>query len=250
MPSIPDSMQTITQESIPHSRDQLHNPPPQAQQGTKSLPRASRACRSRSTSPPQENDISTKDMLKSASQEMIVEEFRSVSTSAGITTMGKSEKILNGVNQYSMRAYARRKINEEVPEMFCILDSNLNLTTKVQALEDHLNKAQSANAMVCFTLQKELVKEFMQHVFYSDPLEDNMMHGFTPFCIQCMDKKSKYSLISLEKRIDLASHMVEADFDKKEAALKINPSMDALGLSQRFPIPESSHGHSSPLHPH
>jgi len=57
-----------------------------------------------------------------------------------------------------------------------------------------------------------------------------MMHSFTPFCIQCMDKKSKYNLISLEKRMDFASHTVKADFDKKEAALKITPISDALGF--------------------
>jgi len=84
--------------------------------------------------------------------------------------------------------------------------------------------------MVRFTLQRELVKEFMQHLFYSDLMEDNMMHGFTPFCIQCMDKKSKYNLISREKKIDFASHMVEADFDKKEAALRVTPITDALGF--------------------
>jgi len=111
-----------------------------------------------------------------------------------------------------------------------VLDSNENMTTKVQALKDQLIKAQSANDMVRFTLRQELVKEFIQHEFFSDPLEDNMMHGFMPFCIQCMDKKSKYTLISLEKRMDFASHTVEADFDKKEAALKITPISDALGF--------------------
>jgi len=102
--------------------------------------------------------------------------------------------------------------------------------TKVQALEDRLNEVQSANVMVRFMLGRELVKEFMQHAFFLDQLEDNMTHGFTPFCIQCMDMKSKYNLISLEKWIDFASHTVEADFDKKEAALKITPIMDALSF--------------------
>jgi len=74
------------------------------------------------------------------------------------------------------------------------------------------------------------MKEFMQHQFFADPIEDNMMHGFTPFCIQCMDKKCKYNLISLEKRIDFVSHMVEADFDKKEAAIKVMPITDTLGF--------------------
>jgi len=79
---------------------------------------------------------------------------------------------------------------EDVPDIFKVLDSNENITTKVQALEGCLNDAQSANAMVRFMLHRELVKEFMQHIFFYDPIEDNMMHGFRLFCIQCMEKKS------------------------------------------------------------
>jgi len=138
-------------------------------------------------------------------------------------------KMLNSVNQYSLCTYAGHKIMEEVSDIIRVLDSNKNITTKVQALEDCMNEAQSANGMVRFTLCRELVKEFMQHAFFSDLLEDIMMHGFTPFCIQSMEKKSKYNLICLERQIDFASHTVEADFDKKEA-LKITPIMDALGF--------------------
>jgi len=43
-------------------------------------------------------------MLKNALHEMIVEEFGEVMVSTSITTSGKSAKILNGVNQYSLRA--------------------------------------------------------------------------------------------------------------------------------------------------
>jgi len=50
-------------------------------------------------------------------------------------------------------------------------------------------------------------------------------------CIQCMDKKSHHNLTSLEKWIDFVLHTVEADFDKKEAALKITPITDALGFT-------------------
>ncbi len=45
-----------------------------------------------------------------------------------------------------------------------------------------------------------------------------------------MDKKSKYNLNSLEKWIDFGSHMVDTDFNKKEAVLKITPITDALGF--------------------
>ena len=127
-------------------------PQPQVQQVAGNLPGATQARRSRSTSPPREDDRSAKDMLKHAFREMIVEEFGTVSASAGTTSTSKSAKILNGVNQYSVRAYAGKKINEEVPDIFRVLDSNENMTTKTQALEDRLSEAQSANAMVRFTL--------------------------------------------------------------------------------------------------
>jgi len=84
---------------------------------------------------------------------MIVEEFGTVLALAGTASTGKSAKILNGVNQYSVRTYAGRKINEEVPDIFRVLDSNENMMTKTQALEDRLSEAQSANAMVWFTLR-------------------------------------------------------------------------------------------------
>jgi len=72
---------------------------------------------------------------------MIVKKFGAASTSSGITTTGKSAKILNGVNQYSLRAYSGQKIGEDVPDIFRVLDSNENLTTKIQALEDRLGEA-------------------------------------------------------------------------------------------------------------
>jgi len=129
---------------------QPHQPAPlQAE----SPPRTSRASRTRSPSPTQDKEPSAKVMLKNALREMIAEEFGEATVSTNITTNGKSAKILNGVNQYSLKAYSGRKINEDVPEIFRVLDSNENMTTKVQALEDRLSKAQSANAMVKFTLR-------------------------------------------------------------------------------------------------
>jgi len=202
----------------------------QGQQVTEIPPVTNTARGQTVTRPPPTDDSSTKEMFVSAFRTMFAEEIGVASAAPSTLSSGKSAKILNGVNQYSVRAYAGRKITEEVPEIFRILDSNKNITTKVQALEDRLSEAQETNAMVKFTLRRDLVKQFMQHQFFSDPIEDNMLHGFTPFCIQCMDKKSKYNLISWEKRIDSASHTVEADFDKKEAALKVMPITDALGF--------------------
>jgi len=97
-------------------------------------------------------------------------------------------------------------------------------------LEDKLREDQCTNAMVKFTLHKELVKEFMVYEFFSDPLESNMLHGFTPFCIQKMEKKSKYALKGWEKHYDVSMHTVTDDYDKKEALLKIQPVMDAMGF--------------------
>jgi len=65
----------------------------------------SRASRTQSTSPIQEKELSTKAMLKNALYEMIAEEFGEATVSMSITTSGKSAKILNGINQYSLRAY-------------------------------------------------------------------------------------------------------------------------------------------------
>jgi len=145
-------------------------------------------CRQRSPSPPPRNNASTKEMFVSTFCTMFAEEIGSVSTSMGTSSSRKSTKMLNSVNQYSLHAYAGQKITEEVPDIFVVLDINKHITTKVQALEDRLNEAQSANTMVRITLHRELVKEFMQHAFFLAPLEGNMMHGFTPFCIQSMKK--------------------------------------------------------------
>jgi len=82
--------------------------------------------------------------------------------------------------------------------------------------------------MVKFTLRKDLVKEFMQHAFQSDPSEQNMLHGFTPFCIQKLDKKCTYELKNWEDRRDFASHLTSHDYNQKESVVKINPVTDAV----------------------
>jgi len=106
---------------------------------------------------------------------------------------------------------------DEVPDIFKILDGNENITTK-KALEDKLKEAQHINAMVKFTLPKELVKEFMAHEFYSDSLESNILHGFTLFCIQKMGKKIEYALMGWEKHYDTSMHTVASNYyNNKEA---------------------------------
>jgi len=71
---------------------------------------------------------------------MIAEEIGEASASTSITNSTKSAKLLSGINQYSLWAYTGQKINEDIPDMFCVLDSNENLMTKVQALKNWQNK--------------------------------------------------------------------------------------------------------------
>jgi len=61
---------------------------------------------------------------------MFTEEIGAVTTSSGTSSSGKSTKILNGVNQYSLKAYSKHKIMEDVSDIFKVLDSNKNITTK------------------------------------------------------------------------------------------------------------------------
>jgi len=70
----------------------------------------------------------------------------------------------------------------------------------------------------------------MAHEFFSDPLESNMLHGFTLFCVQKMEKKSEYELKGWEKHHDALMHTIASNYDRKEALLKIQPVMDAMGF--------------------
>jgi len=164
-----------------------------------------------STMPSNDNNGETKEMFVSAFCSMFAEEINSSSASGNISSSGKSAKMLNGINKNSAKGFCGKTFNEDVPEIFQILDGNENIMTKVQALEDRLKEVQSMTAMVKFTLRKELVKEFIQHAFHLDPMENNMLHGFTPFCIQQLDKESAYKLKDLEARREMASHTVASD---------------------------------------
>jgi len=45
-------------------------------------------------------------------------------------------KLLSSVNKFSLKAWSRLSIKEQVPETFIILDSNENATIKFQALKN------------------------------------------------------------------------------------------------------------------
>jgi len=62
--------------------------------------------RQRSTSPSLSNDANTKEMFVSTFCTMFAEEIGAASVSLGISSGGKSTKMLNSVNQYSLHVYA------------------------------------------------------------------------------------------------------------------------------------------------
>jgi len=172
---------TISTESIPMVPT-LHMYPPLANQGR---PQAQTVQANQGQQVlPQNNDANTKDLFISAFQLVFADDLQGNHTMTGLSSSTKSTKMLNRVHKDSVRAFCSLTIKNNVPEMFKILDSNENIMTKQQEVEDKLGKAQWANAMVKFTVQKEFVKEMMQHAFYSELFAKNMMHGFTPFCIQ------------------------------------------------------------------
>jgi len=96
-----------------------------------SPPQTARFCRQRSISPPLSNNSSTKEMFVSAFCTMFAKEIGAASASLGISSSGKSAKMLSGVNQYSLCTYAGHKITEDIPDIFQVSDSNKNITTKV-----------------------------------------------------------------------------------------------------------------------
>jgi len=68
----------------------------------------------------------------------------------------------------------------------------------------------------------------MQHAFQLDPSEQNMLHGFMPFCIQKLDKKCTYELETWENWKDFASHLTSHEYNLKESMVKINPVTDTV----------------------
>jgi len=109
----------------------------------------------------------------------------------GLQTSGKSGKILQGTNCYSLLGFCGLTINDDVPEIFCIFDCNKDPTAKFQALKDLLLLAQHGNTLVNIMLCKETFKDLKQHQFCFDPNEKNMTWGFSPFCLQEMNKGLK-----------------------------------------------------------
>jgi len=146
----------------------------------------------------------------------------------GLQTSGKSAKILQGTNRYSLLGFCGLTIQDEVPEIFRIFDSNEDSTAKFQALEDLLLMAQHGNALVNFTLRKETFKDMKQHQFWFDPDEKNTTRGFSPFCLQKMDRGSEIALRQLEERMERATYTSVNDLTKRDQSLKFSPITEPL----------------------
>jgi len=78
-----------------------------------------------------------------------------------------------------------------------------------------------------------------------------MLHGFTPFCIQQLDKELAYKLKDLEARQEMASHTVASNFTEKKAVIKIKPVTDAvsfiMAISDTWALAWALFTSSSPL---
>jgi len=59
----------------------------------------------------------------------MAEAIQQNSNNGHILASGKTTKLLNGVNKFSLQAWSRIRMREPVLETFIILDSNKNATT-------------------------------------------------------------------------------------------------------------------------
>jgi len=151
-------------------------------------------------------------------------------TTGGLQTGGKSTKILQGTNRYSLLGLCSLTIQDDVPKIIRIFDSNKDTTAKFQALKDLLLMAQNSNAFVNFTLQKETFKDLKQHQFHFDHDEKNTTCGFSPFCLQKMDKGSKIALCQLEEHMEQVTYTSVNDLTKCNQSLKFAPITEPLAF--------------------
>jgi len=151
-------------------------------------------------------------------------------TQGGLNLGIKSIKLLNGANKFPILAWCGLSIQDEVPEMLRILDSNEDILTKFNALDQRLRMAQKENYFMNYTLCTETVKDFIKHQFRSDPDEKNMMRGMTPFCLQKMEKVNEIALRELEERMASTTYISMADLIKRDNSMKFTPIRDSLGF--------------------
>jgi len=104
--------------------------------------------------PPTQIDPNIASIISGAFQAALInmQQQGTNTTTGGLQTRGKSAKILQGTNRYSLLGFCGLTIQDDVPEIFRIFNSNEDTTAKFQALEDLLLMAQNGNALVNFTL--------------------------------------------------------------------------------------------------
>jgi len=116
-----------------------------------------------------------------------------------IAVSGKSAKLLNGSSKFYILGLCGQSLQDEVPEIFLIFDSNEDVATKFHALDICLCTLQEMNTNVRYTLWKETFNDLIKHVFHYEPREKNMMKGFTPFFFFILNQGSEINLWNLEQ---------------------------------------------------
>jgi len=119
-----------------------------------------------------------------------------------IVASGKSMKLLNEASRFYILGLCGWSIQDDILEIFCILDSNEDAATKFHALDFCLCAIQEMNTNVRYMLQKETFNDLVKHVFGYEPHGKNMMKGFTPFCLQVLDQGSEIDLQMLEQCLE------------------------------------------------
>jgi len=76
---------------------------------------------------------------------------------------------------------------------------------------------QRINSWVNFTLRNETVSDMSKHLFQFESNEKHMMRGFTPFCLQKMEKSREIELRLLEEKMETQPSPPSMILQKKKA---------------------------------
>jgi len=143
---------------------------------------------------------------------------------------GRSARLLNGSSKFYILGLCGRSIQDDVPEIFRIFDSNEDAATKFHALDIRLRSYQEMNTNVRYTLRKDTFNDLIKHVFHYEPHEKNMMKGFTPFCLQKLDQGSEIDLRALEDRLENIAQPTWSDLVQRENSRKFSPITDVFNF--------------------
>jgi len=143
---------------------------------------------------------------------------------------GRSARLLNGASKFYILGLCGRSIQDDVPEIFRIFDSNEDAATKFHALDIRLRSYQEMNTNVRYTLRKDTFNDVIKHVFHYEPHEKNMMKGFTPFCLQKLDQGSEIDLRAIEDRLENIAQPTWNDLAQRENSRKFSPITDVFNF--------------------